>query len=354
MKKIILSLLLLAFCSPLLGLKSNTLKLSQAGEPKIVVNNRILARINGKSISTYDVMKKMDMNFYSLYPQYVSSVEARYQYYEFSWKAVLDDLINKELIIADAQENKVEVSNGDVRQEMEAMFGPNVIANLDKVDMDFDEAFKIVQGDILIRRMIGGRVNNKALRSVTPAKVRKAYDEYVQNEENARLSVWHYVVVSIKDRDLEKSEILAKKIYQMLMQGVPLDQLVQKAKENKLIGRKTKITVSEEMHSNEKELAPSFRTVLNEMDPGMYSQPFPHRSRADRTTIYRIAFLKEKIPGGYPTYNELENKLKDQLLNETADRETDAYINRLRHHYHFKDAELDAMVPAGYQPFELR
>ncbi len=340
--------------SSLMAFKTNSMKLSQASDPKIAVNNRILARINGKSISAYDVMKKMDMDFFRQYPQYVSSIEARYQYYQFSWKPVLDELINKELILADAQENKVEVSNGDVRQEMESLFGPNVIANLDKLNINFDEGFKIVQGDIIIRKMIGGRVNTKALRAVTPVKVKKAYEEYIKNEENSRLSIWDYAVVTIKDRDLDKSEVLSKKIYQMLMHGTSLDKLVQEAKENKLIGRKAKLTVSNTIRNNEKELSSAYKNVLTDLEPGMYSQPFPHKSRADHTTVYRIVFLKEKIPGGFPPFKEIENTLKEQMLNEIAERETEAYITRLRHHYHFKDEELESMVPAGYQPFEQR
>src|ERR1700730_13068687 len=71
---------------------------------RIVVNNRILAKVNGKEISVFDVMKKMDMLFYRQFPEYTSSMQARFQFYQVSWKRVLQDLIDKELIMADAEE----------------------------------------------------------------------------------------------------------------------------------------------------------------------------------------------------------------------------------------------------------
>lgn len=207
----------------------------QQAEPKIYINNRILTRVNGKPISTFDLMKKMDLLFYRQYPQYTSSIDARSQFYDMSWKYVLEEIIDKELILADAQESKIEVSNGDVRQEMEASFGPNIIANLDKAGISFDEATKIMQDEIITRRMISGRVHSKALRQVTPIKVRQAYAEFIQDPANARLTQWNYRTITIKERTLEKTGETAKAAYQMIMDGVPLDQLSNQLKAGKLL-----------------------------------------------------------------------------------------------------------------------
>ncbi|WP_154017783.1 peptidylprolyl isomerase [Candidatus Protochlamydia phocaeensis] len=342
-------------CSSLYAIKSDPLLSgTQREEPKIFVNNRILAKINGKPISTYDVMKKMDITFYKQYPEYMSSPVARYQYYQYQWKMVLEDLIYKELILADAKESKVEVSSGDVRQEMEEVFGPNIIANLDKVGMSFDEAAKIVQGDILIRRMLGARVNGKALRLVTPSKVRKTYEEFIQDPQNSRSTVWSYRVVTIKDRNLQKTEETAKATYQLLMEGAPLDELIARLKEHKLLGRKGKVTVSDVITNNEKELSASYKEVLEGMDTGMYSQPFAHKSRKENATVYRIFYVKEKVPGGFPSFKEMESTLKERLLNEIADQETEVYLQKLRQHFHVRESDIDALLPADYQPFILK
>lgn len=323
-------------------------------EPKVFVNNRVLAKINGKPITTYDLMKKMDLSFYRQYPQYANSVVARSQYYDMSWKYALEELIDKELILADAQESKVEVTQGDVRQEMETTFGPNTIANLDKVGLTFDEAAKIVQEEMIMKRMVSGRVYAKALRQVTPAKVRQAYDAYIQDPANARLAQWVYRVVTVKDRTLPKSEETAQAAYKLLGEGVPLNQLVAKMKEQKLIGRRGKVTISNDIKNNEQELSNVYKQALDPLETGMYSKPFAHKSRSDNGTVYRILYVQEKIPGSLPTYKELEMTLKNQLLDQVVDQETESYLSKLREHYHVRPEDLNAVVPEDYRPFILK
>lgn len=349
-------ILILSFCLLFSGhialqAANDGLLLGKSSEPKLMVNNRVLAKINDKIITTYDVMKKMDVAFFRNYPLYASSLPARYQYYDANWKYVLEDLINKELILADAKEIKVEVSTGDVRQEMELTFGPNVIENLDKIGMSYDEAQKIMQGDLILRRMIGARVHAKALRLVTPTRVRKAYEDFIQDANNVKLTSWRYQVLTIRDRTTEKTHQVADAAYELLVEGVALDRLVDELKERQISGRKTKITISDEIENNEKELSIGYKQVLENLDSGMYSEPSEQISRVNNETVYRIFYVKEKVPGGIPSFKELEPKVKESLLNEVADIETEAYLNRLRRHFHVRENDLKTLIPDQYQPF---
>lgn len=326
----------------------------QKEEPKIFVNNRILAHVNGKPITTYDLVKKMDMTFYKNYPEYVSSNEARFQFYQEAWKYILDDLLNEELILADAKEHKIEVSSGDVRQEIEAEFGPNVIENLDKAGMSLEEATKSMQSELTIQKMIAIKANSKALRQVTPSVIRKMYQEYIQNPDNKNQTTWNYRVVTIKDRTPEKSEELATKAAQVLNEGISVDDLPEVLKTRKLHGRRAKVTISNEIKNNEKEVSSDYKKMLVNLDAGMYSHPFPYKSRAEKGTVYRIIYVKEKIPGGFPTYKEMEPKIKQQLLNQASEKETDMYISKLRQHYHLREEDIKTQLPEDYQPFILK
>src|SRR5579872_3060389 len=100
-------------------------------EPKISMQNTILAKVNGTTISMMDVKKKMDILFHQNYPQLADSNQARFQFYEVSWRHVLMEMIDHELILADAAEKEVKLTDGEVREEMEARFGPNVMLTLD-------------------------------------------------------------------------------------------------------------------------------------------------------------------------------------------------------------------------------
>lgn len=351
MKYIILisALMMQMFSGALFAAKGETLFANKEQPLHIFVNNRILAKVNGKAISVIDVMKKMDVMFYKQFPQFATSVEARHQFYEMSWKRILKDLIDKELVIAEAGEFDIKISNGDVRQEMETLFGPNIILNLDKVGLTYDEAWKMIHGDLVIRKMMSYRANSKALRRVTPSVVREAYDQFAK--ENVNTEQWKYTVVSIRDADPVHGEEIANNIYLFLVdKSIALSDLPNKIKEMHL-PEATKVTVSEEFHHGEKELSPPFREVLSTMGDGMFSKPVAHKSR-NNSIVYRIFYLKEMIPAGAIPFFEMENKLKDQLLDKALDEETDLYLKRLRQHFSLQ--EIQETLPENFQPFILK
>lgn len=324
----------------------------EASPSTIVINNRVLARINGKPISVIDIMKKMDILFLKQFPEYTSISEARFQFYDINWKRVLEDLIDKELVLADAEENKVQVSSGDVRQEMETLFGPNIIENLDKIGLTFEEASKIVQGDLTIRRMMMLRVNSKAMRGITPQAVHAAYEDFSQ--KNIRKEAWHYKVVTIRNKDVAQGKKIADLAYELVTeQGVPLEGLAAKIKEESPL-QKSSVTISDDLFHTEEEIAETLKPILQKMSQGIYSKPFEQKSRADNSTIYRIVFLKEKIPGGKVPFNELEMQLHDELFNAALEIETEAYLKKLRHHFDVKENAISELIPEEFQPFALK
>lgn len=321
-------------------------------EPRIVVNNRVLAKVNGKPISVVDVMKKMDMLFYKQFPEYANSIEARYQFYTINWKYLLDELISKELILADAQEAKMEVTPGDVRQEMEQLFGPNIHANLDKIGLSYDEASRMVQGDLTLRRAMFMRVNVKAIRQTTPLAIRTAYEEFAKT--NIRPDEWVYRVITIRDRSQVKGAEAANHAHQLLtVDKVDVAELADLLKDKNLLVPSTTVTVSEELHTSDKDMAASYKEILSQLQPNDYSNPLPQKSR-DAQKVYRIFYLKELNKGGPVPFAEVENKIKDELLEEAVEKESKAYLTRLRQHFDVQESHLKDMLAEGFEPFQLQ
>lgn len=315
----------------------------------ILVNNRILAKVNDKAISVIDLMKKMDLKFYKQFPQYASSVEARYQFYNLSWKRFLEDVIDKELILADALDHDLKVSNGDVRQEMETLFGPNIILNLDKMDLTYEEAWKMVQEDLMIRRTLYFRANAIAQKKVTPQVVKNAYDEFAKDNINAE--EWRYVVVTIRASDPTLCEITAKSIHHALTElSIPLSDLPDKMKDLGL-DETAKITVSEECHHGKNDLSPAFREALSPLGANTYSQPIAQQSR-NKDTVFRIFYLIEMIPEGATPFHEIDGKIKNDLLDKAIDVQTEAYLKKLRRHFNVQ--EIQELTSDDFQPFILK
>lgn len=344
---------LVSLCSQL-QFASETNLFKKDGGPNLAVNNRILAKVNGKAISVVDVMKKMDVLFYREFPEYTSSVQARFQFYKVNWKHVLDELISKELVMADAEENKLPVSHGDVRQEMEHMFGPNIIDNLDKIGMSYDEAQKIVQGDITIRRMIYMRVNSKAIKKVTPLAVRAAYEEYAKNPENIKPDTWRYYVISIRDTDAKRGTEVANLTYELLNANTPLEQLSDKIKEQ-LDYTKTQINISEEYSLPEKDISEAYKAVLSKMEPQTHSKPIAQKSRSDKSShLFRLFILKDVKKGGVPSFADMEINIKNQLLDDAVAKETEAYLKRLKQHFHVHEFYSTKDNDLSFEPFSLK
>lgn len=354
MKYILSALAILIFANTLPCEAKETPLFDNPLDQHILVNNRVLVKVNDKAISVVDLMKKMDLQFYRQFPQYTSSPQARFQYYQAQWKHVLNEMIDKELILVDAEESKIEVSAGDVRQEMEEMFGPNIIANLDKAGLTFNEAYKMVKDDIILRRMLYFRIQLKAIQQTTPQRIRDYYNkitkDYVRDNE------WVFSVVTIRHRDAAKAAEASNLVHRLLVEDkVPLTDLTAKLKELNMDSPKhPSVTISEEFHTNEKELSDVFKKILVTLTPDSYSLPLPQKSRSDNNSISRIFYLKAMNPGGPIPYHELEPRIKAKLIDDSITAETEAYFKKQRQHFDIQEAHLKDVLNSDFQPFILQ
>lgn len=346
MKRLIICLLAL----PLLlsAASVDNLLMNQDDHLRIIVNNRVLANVNGKPITVIDVMKRMDIIFLKQFAEYTHSVSARHQFYLANWKRTLSELVDKELILADAKESKMEVANGDVRQEMEELFGPNIIMNLDKIGLPMDEATKIVSGDIAIRRMMYIKVTAKAMGKITPQAVRAGYDRW--SKENTKPTSVTYRMITIRDPNPVNGEKTAKLINEKLKSG-SFDQDTLKAL---LAPHKEFLSLSEEFTHNEKEIAPQNREILLNLQAGATSDPVQQKSRADNIAVWRLFVVMNKEIGGAPSYKEAEPRIKEILLDQAIGDEQKNYLTRLRKHFAVKESQIKEMIPEEFTPFSLK
>lgn len=350
--------LLLTFCNLALPLtaESPSLIFENEDQYEIIINNRVLININQKPITVLDVMKKLDTIFYKQFPEYANSKAARFQFYTGQWKAQLKEMVNKELILADAAESKMEISKGDIRQEIETLFGPNIIDNLDKAGLTTDEAWDLVKEDITLRRIIMAKVNSKAMRRARPQSLREAYREY--SKENVRPEMWVYRVVSIREPDVKMSSETAHLISILLDEDhIELDDLQQELKENHSLPSSTSVSISEEFKHPVKDISESYKEVLSTLEPRSsrsYSSPVAHKGRKDNKTIHRIFHLKEIIPEGVSPLKEVVNTLRDRIIQKAVEEETDIYFRKLYRHFGIDENTPFKHLPEDFQPFRLQ
>ena len=149
---------------------------------------------------------------------------------------------------------------------------------------------------------------------MTPEVIRIAYEEYAK--ANLRPTIWVYRVISIRDKDQSKAEKAAEQAYQYLTtEQIPITLISDKMGALEL---STKLNLTEELRHTDKEVSDSYKEPLSKLQPGLYSRPLAIQSRKDNSTVYRIFFLKEKIPGGMIPYSEISPQIKENLLNNAA------------------------------------
>jgi hypothetical protein len=313
-------------------------------QPKIGVQNSILAQVNGKTISMIDVKKKMDMAFHQHHPEYVGSNPALFGFYERSWHQALREMIDHELILADARDKEVQLTDGEVREEMEKRFGPNVTQTLDQISLTYDEAWNMVKDDLIVQRMLGWFVHLKAFSSVTPQDIRQAYRLFL--EKNPPYSEWKYRVITLRT-DTPNDE-LSQQLYQWLAQNGQFPEALA-LKEWEAPG--IAIALSNEFSANDKDLSELHRASLAPLVPGSYSKPSSQISRSDKKTVYRIFYLVAKDDHPAPTFEAVYPSLQNELLNRAFSKESTCYLEKLRKRHGY---ETDRLLPNDFHPFSLQ
>lgn len=325
------------------GLAANPFK-DYSQEQKIAVQNAILAKVNGKTISMIDVKKKMDMVFHQSYPHLEDSNQARLQFYEASWRHVLMDMIDNELIISDATDKEVKLTDGEVREVMEERFGPNVMQTLDKIGLTYEETWKMLRNELMVQRMTWWFVHSKAMSSVTPQDIRQAYRLYL--EQNPAYSEWKYRVVSIRVN--EPNDALAEKVQETLSEsGKEPDEAMLKGFEAPGIA----IAVSNAFTAKTQDLSDIHKASLETLIPGAYSKPSFQTSRSDKKIVYRIFYLAGKTDHAAPSFENLSQNLKNELIQKAVVQESEGYLGKLRKHYGF---DTDKTIPEDLHPFSLQ
>jgi hypothetical protein len=328
--------------------------LSDAPE-EVVINNRILTKVNNTTISVMDVMRKMDLFLNRYYPQESTSNIARYQFYASRWRETLQQLIDQELVMADADNRGIKVSDGEVRQEMQERFGPNVMETLNQMNISYEEARKLTHQELIVQRMNWLRVTSKALQKVNSQDVKDAYKEFCQ--ENPPQHQWKYQMISIRCDRKEVGKELAQKVFAQLKK-LPNPNPSEALKNLKYFLNSDEIsmlTLSQEYTVEDKQLAETHKSALNALlsDATLqsFSQPIEQISR-DGSVVYRIFFLKDHAVKQPPAFDSIASEIKDGLLQKVASEEMIAYTKKLRQRFGYDERSLD--LPDAFEPFSIR
>lgn len=322
--------------------------------PSFSINNRTLIRINGKVISLMDVVKKMDILIYEHFPEIRNSPIKLFQFYSSQWKYTLDDMIFNELTIADGESKEIKISDGDIREEMEKRFGPNIISNLNKLNLKYEEVREMVHDELLVRQLQGMKIYSKAQLSVTPAVIKSEYITHLQ--KNPPKEEWTYQVLSVRGKDTQKCKSIIEHVSRDLkLPTTKLASVIDGVKDlPELQDKSVTVNVSKDFVVENKNLSEEHRSILANLKENEYSNPIVQISRADNNNVYRIFHLKSHKVSEIPTFDKMAEQLENNLLNQAAVKEKESYKEKLFKKFGFDKEIMKQITPDDYQPFTLR
>ena len=262
-------------------------------------------------------------------------------------------MIDNELMMADAEKLELKVSDAEVRETVIDRFGPNIMSTLDKIGLTYEEARSMIHSELIVQKMTWYRIHSKALQNVNPQDIKIAYQEYVK--KNPPQEKWQYQVLSIRTKEEKIGEELSKKAHARLDElHCPLADVVENIKGEVGDNPDVTITVSEEYNVDEKSLADSHKTALTQMVINSISAPVRQLSRFDQSVVYRIFHLKNHTKVNPPSFAQVADKLKDELLQKAVSKESETYITKIREKFGYDSKSMHENIPTDFQPFSLR
>lgn len=320
-------------------------------EPEVFINNRVLAKVKDKTFSLIDVVKQMDLYAYENDPTLATSIEKKYQFYMQSWRYFLDQLINNELMIFEAEGKEVSISDGDVREAILARFGPNVQETLHSLNLTLDEAKQLVHTDLLSQKIQGYYVHAHAFHAVTPEKIREAYEAYVL--KHPAHTEWKYQFVTIRTDDETLGKAVAEAAYTLIHdKHLSLNETVENLKEQYA---SVKLTVSREICGPDADIASHHKAILTALPVNAVSAPKEEASRGSGGgKVFRLFHLQEKKEVLPPSYAQIHSELKDSLIRRLVTTGLEEYIGKLRKKYDISEENNTLLVPTNFVPFELK
>lgn len=317
----------------------------EMGHSKIAVQNRILAKINDKTISMIDVKKKLDLLFMQNYPQLADSAQARLQFYEAGWRTTLMQLIDIELMLFEASQKEVKLSDGEVREEMNHRFGPHIFEALDKIGLDYDEALKMVKDDMIVQRMNWWFVQYRAMQKVTPEMIKRAYKDFLK--ANPSFTEYKYQIISIRS---ERAEEIAQKVHELIQKEKKSPSEYQEL----FLQIDPQISISAELTLKENEISENYKKSLLSLEAGQYSLPAIQKGKTDHQKVARIFYLWEKKDHQAPSFHDVSTNLKNELIQKQMVVESKQYMEKLRKNYGFDENYFKTHFPDHFHPFSIQ
>ncbi len=243
-------------------------------------------------------------------------------------EAVLDKLINKHLLLQQAEEMKISVSPAEIDaaqkdiMERGGLSEEGFQVELKKMGLTEQQYRENLKEQILGSRLIGYAVRSKV---VIPEEKLK---EYYENSYPVKGAGYHLlqIGISVQDSSRKAAAEKAEALRQQAMAGADFRKLAQQHSELPSASDGGDIGVFQE-----DELAPATRTAVTSLQPGDIS---PVIDTGDHFMIFKLLSSEKKAEK--PPYESVRDEIHDLLLKQEMEARYKTWIEEIRQQAYIK------------------
>lgn len=309
---------------------------------ELFINDEILWQSPGTMITTLDLVKQMDL--YLAQNTDKISEQARKQFYLSQWPAFLKDLIDQELVYQEAKNKQLHIEKNEIRDELIARFGTNYIINLDNAGLSYKDVCAKIEKEITVQRMIYYKVHYQARQQLTPAAIKQAYRQYLQENPNHELLSFEVYNFKAEEMDhlahacelVQNNREEAKQLMQW--QDWPQD---------------VSFTVSYQQDIPSNKLSQQYNQQLQTLEEGQFSSLLDYSTQKKKS--YKLFFLTAKKSVEPKSFSQIKDELEQKLYQQYVAQATQRYFTQLHKEHEFQFQELSARIETQkFIPFQTK
>lgn len=299
------------------GLWSDTTPSKQ----NVEFHNRVLWSYRGSIITVMDIVKRLEEHAQGIPNYQTIDPNQKLEYYQGNWRAVLQELMDYELIYQDAIDHNMSVTDAEGRDQLVRLYGENYLTRIDGMGLTLKEVLSSVKKDMLIQRMTHFRVQYQARATITPSLVAEAYKELCKQQPET--DIWTYQTINFKGETSLCQEI-AQNWKKHLLENTSIEECEKLPGNEKVTINTGRLNTQSSLH-----LSPKYLQILQELQALHWSEPVVFKD--DKTQgLVRLFFLKEKTHQRPPSYGEIRRRIEDQLYQDAVAQQNQKYIVKLR------------------------
>ncbi|GAG04770.1 unnamed protein product, partial [marine sediment metagenome] len=94
--------------------------------------------------------------------------------------------------------------------------------------------------------------------------------------------------------------------------------------------------------------------ILTSLSPETFHTPIVQQARSSAAEVYKLYYLKDHVIETPSSFDEMTEKLENDLIRDKISVHSSEYMEKLRKRYGYELDTLQRSIPENFEPFILK